>query len=274
MVPTGGPGAGGAGKGGAGKGGGSLSLTVLGTGTPYPMPDRPCSGYLLTAPDTRVWVDAGPGSLANLLRHTPVEQLTAIWISHLHADHTADLLSAYYALAFGDLRVSAPIPVYGPAGLAGRLAGFFGRPDGGFLAPVLDLHEITDGHQVDVGALRFTSHAVTHDLPAFGLRATYGDHTIAYSGDTGPCAGLDQLAAGADLFLCEADAASHAVAGSPQVHLTPEDAGAAAQRAGAGLLVVTHVGPSLTREEATARAAEVFDGSVRMAREGDTYPAG
>ena len=252
----------------------ALALTVLGTATPYPRPDRPCSGYLVRAGDIRVWVDAGPGTLANLQRHTSIEQLSAIWISHLHADHAADLLSAYYALAFGGVHAPAPIPVYGPAGLVARLAGFLGRPgtDTDFVTPFLDVHELVDAHQVEIGGLRLTTHAVSHDVPAFGLRAEYDGQVIAYSGDTGPCSALDRLAADADLFLCEAEATSWP-AGSPQVHLTPEDAGAAAQRARAALLVITHVGPSLTPEEATTRAAEVFDGQVRMAREGDTYPA-
>ncbi|WP_228551669.1 hypothetical protein [Mumia zhuanghuii] len=43
-----------------------FDLTILGTATPYPMPERACSGYLLAAGSARVWVDAGPGTLANL----------------------------------------------------------------------------------------------------------------------------------------------------------------------------------------------------------------
>ena len=42
-------------------------------------------------------------------------ELDAIWLSHLHADHTLDLVNAYYALSFGLLPKVAPIPVYAPA---------------------------------------------------------------------------------------------------------------------------------------------------------------
>lgn len=80
-----------------------LSLTVLGTASPHPGPGRPCSGYLLRGAGAEVWVDAGPGTFAELQRHTDPDRLTAIWISHLHADHSADLLAAAYALAYGGM---------------------------------------------------------------------------------------------------------------------------------------------------------------------------
>src|SRR3954470_19643932 len=95
-----------------------MSLTVLGAGTPYPRPGRACSGYLVRAGQTQVWVDAGPGTLANLQRYTAPTELSAIWLSHMHADHSADLLPATYALALADRRAPAPIPVYGPPGWA------------------------------------------------------------------------------------------------------------------------------------------------------------
>ena len=71
-------------------------------------------------------MDAGFGTFAELQRHTDPTRLTAIWISHLHADHSADLVAAMYGFAFGGLTLPAPLPVYAPGDCAGRLAGFFG----------------------------------------------------------------------------------------------------------------------------------------------------
>ncbi|KOG30879.1 MBL fold metallo-hydrolase [Streptomyces resistomycificus] len=246
----------------------SLTLTVLGTASPHPRPDRPCSGYLVRAGGAEVWVDAGPGSFAELQRHTDPARLSAVWISHLHADHNADLLSAVYGLAYGGLTPAAPIPVYAPQGCAQRLAGFFGRPDAGFLSGILDFRTLHDGHTARHGDLVLTSRAVVHDVEAYGLRAESGGRVLAYSGDTGPCDALPRLAAGADLFLCEADIDTHHE--GEQVHLTPEDAGAAARQAGAGKLLVTHVGPTLTPEAAASRAAGSFGGPTAFARVGET----
>lgn len=245
-----------------------LTLTVLGTASPHPLPDRPCSGHLVRGGGAEVWVDAGPGTFAELQRHTDPARLGAIWISHLHADHNADLLSAVYGLAYGGLTPAAPIPVYAPAGCAQRLAGFFGRPDAGFLSGIFDFRTLYDGHSARHGELLLTAHKTKHDVEAYGLRAETGQRTLAYSGDTGPCAALTELALDADLFLCEADIDAHRE--GEQVHLTPEDAGEVARAAGVRRLLVTHVGPTLTPAEATARAASVFGGPTAFARVGET----
>lgn len=240
-----------------------FTLTVLGTGAPFPQPDRPCAGYLLRTDEAKVWVDAGPGSMANLLRHTRLEELDAIWLSHLHADHTLDLINAYYALSFGHLPKVAPIPVYAPAGMAEKVDGFFLAK--GVADAVLELRELSDGHEVTIKDLTLLSKAVEHGTEAYGLRATADGRSLVYSGDCAPSPGLDVLAARADVLLCEAD-----VDQPSEVHHTPEDAGALARRADVGRLVVTHVGPGLDRFEATDRAAAVFGGPTLTAVENES----
>ena len=98
-----------------------IRLTVLGASGTYPAAGRACSGYLLEAGaagrTVRVWVDTGPGTLANLLRVADLPTLDAIWVSHLHVDHVSDLLPANYALRYGDFQPPpAPVPVFGPSG--------------------------------------------------------------------------------------------------------------------------------------------------------------
>lgn len=214
-----------------------------------------------------MWVDAGFGTFAELRRHTDPARLTAIWISHLHADHCADLLAAFYAYAYGGVTPAGPIPVYAPEGCDRRLAGFFGRADVEFLRGVLDFRTLHDGHSVRHWNLTLSARAVAHDGEAYGLRAECQGSVLAYSGDSGPCDALGELARGADVFLCEADIDAPCE-GERQVHLTPEDAGACAK--GARELVITHVGPSLTREAARERAAVVFGGPTSLAVEGES----
>ncbi|MBA4859894.1 MBL fold metallo-hydrolase [Streptomyces sp. PSKA54] len=251
-----------------------LILTVLGTASPHPQPGRPCSGYLLSGGGAEVWVDAGPGTFAELQRHIDPARLSAIWISHLHADHSADLLSAVYGLAYGGMTPEVPIPVYAPTACAQRLAGFFGKADPAFLNGVFVFEALYDGHEAHLGGLRLTSRAVVHDTEAYGLRAECDGAVLAYSGDSGPCAALGELACGADLLLCEADIDRHREREQPQVPLTPEDAGALALAAGVRELLVTHVGSPLTPESATERAAAAFGGPTATAREGDVRTVG
>jgi hypothetical protein len=110
-----------------------LSLTVLGTASPHPEPDRPCSGYLLRGGGAEVWVDVGFGTFAELRRHTDPARLTAIWISHRHADHCADLSAAVHAYAYGGVTPAGPIP------------------DVDFLEGVLGFRTLHDGHRRSAG---------------------------------------------------------------------------------------------------------------------------
>ena len=251
-----------------------LRLTVLGCATPYPSVDNPCSGYLVSGGGTRVWVDAGSGTLAQLQRHVRLDELDAIWISHLHADHSADLLTAYYGALYADIRLAAPIPLYGPPGIADRLAHFLtNTATRSPIESAFAVEELHDGHQVRVGALRLTSRAVAHGIPAFALRVEATGRSLVYSGDTAPCPGLTNLAKGCDVLLCEAESAQAPSAGE-QVHHTPEDTGDTARAAQAGRLIVTHVGRFLTPQQAVARASTRFDGPIDYAAPGATFPIG
>lgn len=240
-------------------------VTVLGSATPYATVDNPCSGYLVTHAGARIWVDAGSGTLAELQRHVRVDELDAIWISHLHADHSADLLTAYYALLFADIDVAAPIPLYGPPGTADRLAHFL--TNGTDRSPVesaFAFHELHDGHRATIAATTLTSRAVDHGMPAFAVRIDTAEASLTYSGDTGPCAALTELAADTDTLLCEAES-DEAPAVEPQVHHTPEDAADTARSARARRLVVTHVGRSMTPADAAERAADRLGRDVAYA---------
>ncbi|MEU4267070.1 MBL fold metallo-hydrolase [Streptomyces sp. NPDC026092] len=248
-----------------------LRLTVLGSATPYPRVDNPCSGYLVSSGGTRIWMDAGSGTLGPLQQHVRLDDLDAVWISHLHADHSADLLTAYYGLLYADIRLAAPIPLYGPPGIADRLAGFLTNTAG--RSPVESAFAVTelyDGHRADVGSLRLTSRAVAHGIPAFAVRVEGAGGSLVYSGDTAPCPSLTELAEGCDALLCEAESPEPPAEGE-QVHHTPEDAGDTARAAGAGRLLVTHVGRFLTPEEAVTRASARFDGPVDYASPGTTF---
>ncbi|MCX5341987.1 MBL fold metallo-hydrolase [Streptomyces atratus] len=162
-----------------------LRLTVLGCATPYPSVDNPCSGYLVSGGDTRVWVDAGSGTPAQLQRHVRLDELDAIWISHLHADHSADLLTAYYGALYADIQLDSPIPLYGPPGIADRLAHFLTNTSTRTpIESAFTIHELHDGHQARIGTLTLTSRAVAHGIPAFALRVETAGRSLVYSGDT------------------------------------------------------------------------------------------
>ncbi|AXL89413.1 MBL fold metallo-hydrolase [Streptomyces sp. CB09001] len=268
-----------------------LRFTVLGSASPYPRAGNPCSGYLVEGGgvgdrgvgvggdrggggrDARLWMDAGSGTLGALREHIRLDQLDAIWISHLHADHCSDLLTAYYGLLYADVELAAPVPLLAPPGIADRLAGFL--TNGPRRSPVEDAFrvvELHDRHRVRIGGLTLTSRAVSHGMPAFGVRVETEDGAcLAYSGDSAPCEALTALADDCTVLLCEADSAQAPPDGTEAVHHTPEQAGTTAATAGAHRLVVTHLGPFLEPSAALDRAATRYAGPVEYAAPGRTF---
>ncbi len=121
-----------------------------------------------------------------------------------------------------------------------------------------------------IGPFTVDAIPVVHPVEAYGLRVTAGGRTIAYTGDTAPCEALDRLAAGADLLLAEASFRARDD-NPPEVHLTGEDAGRLAARAGVGRLLITHVPPWFDKQEMLAEAQSVWDGPAELARAGAVH---
>lgn len=225
----------------------TLTLRVLGAATPYPAaPDQPCSGYLVQTPDTNLLVELGLGVWPHLLQHLDPADLTGVWISHLHPDHSADLLALYQWAANSD---NPPrLPVHGPQGWADRIGAALPAEDGADqFRRLFHVHEHVEA-PIQLGDLSLTAIQVHHSVPAYGLRIRANGATLAYSGDSGPCAQLTDLAESADLFLCEAGSST---SGQPY-HCTPEEAARAGQAA--RRLVLTHLSPGLTAANAADRA--------------------
>lgn len=251
-----------------------MLLTVLGTATPYPRPGNPCSGYLLEGdPDadgerTAIWIDAGSGTLAELQRHIGLDRLDAIVISHRHADHSSDLLVAYYALRFSELRPAGPIPLIAPEGMMERLADYLGPSSVGELPRVFDHRPMSGFGETTIGSLRLSWGPVQHGVPAFGLTVEEGGRRFAYSGDSAPCLSLEEIGENATLFLVEAGYDVAPEGGVAPAHHTPEDAGRTATAAGAARLVLTHVAETVSGESARQRASVHFGGDIDVAAPG------
>ena len=92
------------------------------------------------------------------------------------------------------------------------------------------------------GPFRVTAREVVHPVTAYALRVEAGGRTLAYSGDSGVCPGLEDTARDADLFLCEASFLEGAP-NPPDLHLTGAEAGRTATGAGSQRLLLTHIPP-------------------------------
>lgn len=250
-----------------------MRLTVIGCSGSYPGPDSPASCYLVEAdgPDRtwRILVDLGSGALGTLQQFLDPLDVDAVLISHLHPDHFFDI-SGYYVLRKYHPKGPQPrIPVWGPRGTALRVAISYGLPPNPGMDNEFDFHEY-DGQPIRLGPLTITTTRLVHPVDSFGLRIEQDGRVLAYSGDTGPCPALVDLARGADLFLAEA-AFREREENPGELHLTGGQAGEAAAKAGVGTLVLTHIPPWHDKQEALAEARLEYDGPIELAATGATY---
>ncbi|WP_426595103.1 MBL fold metallo-hydrolase [Cellulomonas sp. McL0617] len=257
-----------------------MRLTILGCAGSFPSADSAASGYLVQAEDAagRTWsvlLDLGNGALGALQRYGDPRRLDAIGLSHLHADHVADLAVLHVLRRYDPAGALPEVPVFGPDGTAQRLTQLCGseHPSEQF-----DVMTWEPGVDVVVGPLTLTPVPVEHPIPAFGIRVTGpGDAepsstvTLAYSGDTDECPGLDALAADADLLLVESAYVEGRDDDLRGIHLTGRRAGQAAARGRARAMVLTHIPAWNDPEVAHAEARAVYDGPITLATPGAVY---
>ena len=247
-----------------------MLLTVLGCSGSIPGPSSPASGYLVDAGGARLAVDLGNGTLGTLQRHADPLSLDALLFSHLHPDHFADfsaltVLRRYHPNPRVDPRV-AKLPVYAPGEAPTRFAAQY-APDTAELAET-DLSDVYDFRawpvEARINGIGVRVARVAHPCEAYGLRLEHGGRTLVYTGDSGACDALTELADGADVLLAEASL-THAENRPPDLHLSGREAGELAEAARVGRLILTHVPPWTDPDAVLEEAKAAFGGEVQLA---------
>lgn len=207
----------------------TATVILLGTGMPYPDPSAQGPATAVTVGDRLFLFDAGAGVVRQMnAARLPVRggPVTAVFLTHLHSDHTLGLADVIFtSWVMGRRR---PLPIIGPPGtraMVDHLTAAYaedievrtkglerGIPDGWRTR----VREVTGGVAYDSAGVRITAIPVAHGSwkHAFGFRIEAGGRVIVLSGDTRPSAALERAAAGADLLIHEA---------YPAVRLQPED---------------------------------------------------
>ncbi len=251
-----------------GSGVSRLRVATVGTGTCVPRLERGGPCVLIRTESAVAVVDLGLGALHGLLRvgieHRDVD---ALFLTHFHPDHTAELPAFLFAANYDERPRERPLVVLGGAGVARFLEGL-GNAYGRWLEPrgySRRIRELSPGATVTVADLRCRVGAVRHTESSLAFRFEAGGRSVVVSGDTGPCGELSDLARGADLLLLEASLPEGARA---EGHLTAGQAGAIGRAAGVGALVLYHLYPSAELADPRTAASATFGGSVEVARDG------
>jgi ribonuclease Z len=274
----------------------SLTITLLGTGSPMPSPDRAGPATLISAGDgaagEHYLVDAGRGVLMRLAAiGLGAPNLAAVLITHLHSDHITDLndvITTRWVMTFE----RTPLTIVGPVGTQAVVDHLLASlaPDIGYRIahhhdldhrPPVTVIEVAEGQIALPGDVRISCGLTDHKPvePSIGFRFEHEASSVVVAGDTVPCGGLDSLCRVGDHgvgALVHTVIRKDIIANIPMqrmqdtldYHSSPEEAARTAARNGVGALVLTHYVPPMpmggTHDDWRALAATHFTGTIEV----------
>lgn len=251
-----------------------MRLTTLGTAAAgVPRSGDSGSGHLVEHDGTRLLVDVGGGVLGQLAGACRLEDVSGVFLSHLHNDHVADL----YPLALWARFTKRRLKLYGPEGTRTLLYRWFSlfSSDPDPYVETLDIVEMEPWRVHTLGAMKFMPCPVEHNVACSALRVEAGGKRFVYSADSRAGALLEEAAMDADLFLCEATYQDLVEGRAPEKsrdhHMTAREAGALARKARAKRLVLTHLKYDLDAELSRKQAEEGYGAPVELAEPGRSF---
>jgi len=227
-----------------------MKLTILGSGYFIPTKDRNCSGYLLEIGGESVLLDAGPGTLRQLIRsgHS-IWEISKIFFSHFHLDHTADLPSILFTRKYSK-----------PDGDIGRELSLYAHPEFGrfidgfeslYGNSIVHLDYPYKFHPVQIGEYSFDNFDVSvfkgkHTDQSLMYRFNVmGGKSLVYTGDTGLTDELISACQNVSVLLIECSASdSNPVDG----HMTPLNLSTLIHKSRPELTLLTHISPETDYE--------------------------
>lgn len=226
----------------------TMTVTILGSSGPDPLPDRFGPSTLVQAGGKTLVFDAGRGAAIRLKQlNLLAGQVSAVFLTHFHSDHTnglPDLWLTGWLPPQGARKT--PFRLIGPTGTGALAAGLKAayksdvdiRIADARLPPSgidIDTVEYADeGVVFDEGGVRVSAFKVDHGVhiqPAYGYKVTYGKRSAVISGDTKASDNLIKHSQGVDLLLHEVADAPQDMKSIPYVriildhHTLPEAAG-------------------------------------------------
>jgi ribonuclease BN (tRNA processing enzyme) len=180
-----------------------MKIKMLGTGTAVPSLKRGSSSYLVSVGQYNILVDIGPSVVRRLLESGyTVDNVDAVFLTHFHVDHTADLSTFLFACNYGIIQRTKPLIVAGGVGIHKFYSGL-SRIYPWILPKSYDLglHGFRS-ETMKIGDVFVRTAKVNHNRESIGLRIE-DEKSVAFSGDTGFSRNLIKLAYEADLLVVD-----------------------------------------------------------------------
>jgi ribonuclease BN (tRNA processing enzyme) len=247
-----------------------MKVTILGSGTLAPSGSRNSAGYFVEAPDARIMMDCGAGTMHALARYElPWEQMSHLFVSHFHVDHIGEIASLLFAFRYGmKTDRTEPFTIIGPRGLDRVLEGLKTAFGSKIFEPKFPLivRMAAPGETLDLGNESTLSVAKTpHTDESLAVRIESGGRALCYTGDTAYSEELAGFFSKADLLISECSLRE------PREgvrHLTVRQAARLAAQAGVAKLVVTHFYFDVDEGELKSELARDYPGELLVGRDG------
>lgn len=246
-----------------------MELWIVGSGCSIPTKRRGAPGYILRIGAKHLLLDGGSGTMYKLPQlGIDYRRINYILYTHLHPDHTTDLIPLLFAFK-NDPRGARreELHIIGPPGFERYWQGLQNlyHPNWLELLPFpIELWEVARS-QRKFPSFTLKSSPVRHNVinVAFRIESDEGV-SLVYSGDSGYCQELAELARGAEVLLMDS---SFPEGEGTDTHLTPSQAGSIAQQAGSQKLILTHLYPQSDPHILKKQAASTFQGEVIVAED-------
>lgn len=248
-----------------------MDLILLGTGTGFPLTDRGSPSIFLRFAGKIMLFDIGPGTLRQLSRvGMDHDRIDKIFITHFHPDHTADLIHFLFATRHPPvLEKRKPFEIVAAEGFR-EFLNKVQKAYGKWLNMSNHMMKIRElprekPEMIAYDTFRIVSQPVDHTPQSIAFRFEDSrGRCFVYSGDTGFCDEIIDVAKDCDLLILEcAFPDKHAVAG----HLTPSAAGRVATLAKAKKLLLTHFYPEVLSTDIASDCRKTYKGELVLGRD-------
>lgn len=243
-----------------------MKLTVLGCYGPYPKAGGACSGYLLESEDTKILIDCGNGVLSRLFSYCEdLNELDAIFVSHLHPDHISDLMVLRYAIFLKRMtgKLKKSIPIYLPATPVDEYERIQYKDS-------FVLNIINEKSVVNIKGINIRFKQTRHPIECYAMSFEKNDKKFVFSGDTSYFDELIEFVKESDLFLCEANVLQKHITETVP-HLSGKQAAEIAFKANVKRLILTHIWPDINLDDLLNEAKEIFTNNVELAESHKEY---
>lgn len=267
-------------------GSGQLTATIIGSGSPAYNENRANASVLISDGNTRILVDMGNGTQANLERlgmNTP--DFSALLFTHHHLDHNEEFVPVLIHSLLGrhEFQITGPPNTvkFVEANLelyAEDIAYRLGR-SGRTLADrrnSIITRDIEGGESFDIGDISVSTLKVPHAIHTIAYRFDLGDESIVITGDLTYSDALPELARDADFMIIDSggmifknavrarrNTGNRRGSVRERAHLNLSESSQLASRSNVKNLVYTHFAPGEVDQEASLiEIRKNYDGNV------------